>query len=70
MSGCISKKIMAEVEAVMPVSQPGMTPGELHGRVGQWAPVTVRHALRQLVEEGRATFTGGHCRRTYWRCGA
>ena len=48
---------------------PGSTPASVHAdvHVGGWALVTVRHALRQLVELGRARRSGPETQMRYWR---
>lgn len=61
-----SSKMMDAVEAVLS-SNFSLTPKQVHERMGQWAIVSVRHALRQLVEEGRATFSGPDGERQYRR---
>lgn len=43
----------------------GLPPKIIVERVGYGAIVSVRHALRQLVDDGRATFTGPDCSRLY-----
>lgn len=45
----------------------GLTPAQVHARMAEWSLITVRHALRQLVEEGRAAFTGPNQSRLYRR---
>lgn len=62
----ISPALLDEVAAALPTGD-GLQPAEIHARVGRWSAVTIRHALRQLVDEGRATFTGPDTRRRYCR---
>lgn len=61
--GTVSIGMMCAVERQL--SSDGKTPKQIHDALGLWALVSIRHALRQLVEEGRATFTGTHCNRLY-----
>ena len=64
-----SPALLDEVAAALPAGE-GLRPAEIHARVGRWSPVTIRHALRQLVDDGRATFTGPDCQRRYRRAEA
>jgi len=62
----VSPAILDAVEAVLPLAG-GLKPKDVHARVGRWAPVTIRHALRQLVAAGRAAYDGRDGRRLYRR---
>jgi hypothetical protein len=61
--GNVSKGMMCAVERQL--SEEGKTPKQLHEALDLWSLMSVRNALRQLVEEGRASFTGSHCNRLY-----
>jgi len=65
-TGHVSKTMMDDVERCLS-SAFGMAPIVIHERLGMWSPVSVRHALRQLLEEGRVSFTGPNNRRLYRR---
>lgn len=52
MGGNVSKEIMSEVLQVIPAASPGLSYDEIHGYLGMWSPITIRHAVRQLKEEG------------------
>ena len=64
MSTGMSKGMMNAVERHLDPDV-GRTPKEIHQALDLWSVTSVRHALRQLVEEGRASFTGTHCNRIY-----
>lgn len=51
-SGTVSKDIAERVLSVLPTALPGLTYAEIHKRVDMWAPITIKHAVRQLREEG------------------
>lgn len=70
MSTTVSPKILAQVEAALPAAAPGLPPRLIHRRMQEWSPVTVRHALRLLVQAGRAMAEGPECRRLYRRSAA
>jgi hypothetical protein len=55
------------VEAALPAEAPGEPPKQIHARVDCGALQTTRHALRQLVDLGRAESAGPRFFRTYWR---
>lgn len=61
-----SPRTLDEVLAVLPGRDGALTPKQVQERVGRWAPITIRHALRELVEDGRASFTGDAGRRRYF----
>jgi hypothetical protein len=67
-----SRRLLDAVEAALPASEgAGIAAAEVHGRVaGSWNRGTVRHALRLLVDGGRAEFTGIDRHRKYRRKGA
>jgi hypothetical protein len=55
-------------EAALPApNEPGLAPVEIWRRVGRWALITARHAIRELVRQGRASYTGPDSRRRYRR---
>lgn len=66
----ISKKIMDDVYAALPADGSSVAPKAVHSSMGMWSPQTVRHALTQLYEEGRVTFTGANGHRQYRRAAA
>lgn len=66
----ISKKITDAVYEAMPADGSSVVPIEVHRKMGMWSPITVRHALTQLYEEGRVTFTGSPGHRQYRRTAA
>lgn len=51
-SGTVSKDIAARVLSVLPTALPGLTYAEIHERVDMWSRITIKHAVRQLREEG------------------
>lgn len=61
----ISEQIMTEVERALDAG--AETPRQIHKRMGRWSVITVRHALRQLVDAGRVTFSGEDSHRRYRR---
>lgn len=63
----MSRQIKQDVELALPSGPPGLTPREVHARVGFYARVSIRHVLRELVAEGRVYFAGADCSRNYWR---
>ena len=66
----LSALLLDAVEKVLPAPEaPGIATGAVHERVGGWNRTTVRHALRELVRQGRAGFTGRDRRRRYRRGG-
>jgi len=42
-------------------------PHVILGGVEGYSLISVRHALRELVRQGRVTFAGADCERLYWR---
>jgi hypothetical protein len=64
-----SPGLLDAVEAALPPSEAaGIAAADVHGRVpGAWSHGTVRHALRILVDSGRAEFTGVDRHRKYRR---
>lgn len=58
--GSVSKELMQQVEAVLPSHGIGINHQDIRQRVDMWAPVTIKHAIRCLVEEGRAKKLGEH----------
>ncbi len=61
--GHVSKGLMCAVERHL--SEEDKTPKQIHEALDLWSRASVRTALRQLVEEGRASFTGTNCNRLY-----
>jgi hypothetical protein len=67
----VSPDLLDAVEAALPAAgDAAIAPCAVHDRVGAWNRRTVRHALRALVQSGRARFTGGDRHRKYRRAGA
>lgn len=60
---------LERVYAAVPAAR-GARPVEISRAIGDLSVVTVRHALRALVEAGRVTFDGPDCRRLYRRVAA
>lgn len=58
--GSISKELLEQVAAALPSHGIGINYQDIHQRVDMWAPVTIKHAIRCLVEEGRARKLGTH----------
>jgi hypothetical protein len=50
--GTVSKDIAEQVLSVLPTALPGLTYAEIHERVDMWSRITIKHAVRQLREEG------------------
>jgi hypothetical protein len=66
----LSRALLDAVEAALPASaEAGLATQAVHDRVGGWNRTTVRHALRQLIREGRAGFSGLDRHRRYRRAG-
>lgn len=67
----ISPDLLDAVEAALPAAgDAAIAAHAVHDRVGTWNGRTVRHALRALVQSGRARFIGGDRHRKYRRAGA
>jgi hypothetical protein len=67
----LSRALLDAVEAALPSpGDTGLATQAVHARVGGWNRTTVRHALRQLIREGRAGFSGHDRHRRYRRAGA
>jgi hypothetical protein len=62
----LSERTLNAVEAALS-PQDGQFCRQVAARIDHLAPVTVRHALRELVLQGRASFLGGDGRRLYLR---
>lgn len=64
----LSRTLIDAVEAALPrLGEAGIATRVVHARVGLWNPTTVRHALRELVRQGRAGFSGRDRHRHYHR---
>jgi hypothetical protein len=61
-----SARMQAEVLAAMPIGLP-LRPKQVHAMVGQWSPITIKHALRALVAAGHVSAEGGDFDRRYRR---
>jgi hypothetical protein len=62
----VSARVMDAVEAGLSPTE-GRTPKQVNVKVDEFSRDTIRHALRQLVEAGRATFDGPMGQRRYRR---
>jgi hypothetical protein len=60
----------AVTAALPPPDGTAIAARQVHDRVGAWNRTTIRHALRELVQSGRASFVGGDRHRKYRRAGA
>jgi hypothetical protein len=62
-----TRQALADVAAALPVAPKGQgkRPHEIHDAVGKWGRSTIRHALRDLVDEGIAEFDGPDGGRLY-----
>ncbi|HUC64607.1 MAG TPA: hypothetical protein VMA53_04205 [Stellaceae bacterium] len=66
----LSRALLDAVAAALPLpGEAGLATQAVHDRVGGWNRTTVRHALRQLIREGRAGFSGCDRHRRYRRAG-
>lgn len=52
MAGNVSKTIMQQVFDVLPKASPGLSYTDINTQVGAWSPITIKHAVRQLRQEG------------------
>lgn len=55
-----SRSIMDMVLSHLPADGSPMSRDELHASIELWAPVTIKHALRALREEGSVIREGSH----------
>lgn len=65
----ISQQFVDDVAAALSDSE-GRRPNEIQKIVGRGAARTVRLALAELIEEGRASFTGKDGSRRYFKAQA
>lgn len=64
----LSQTLLDTVEAALPqASETGLATRAVHDRVGGWNRTTIRHALRELVRQRRAAFSGRDRHRRYRR---
>jgi hypothetical protein len=64
----LSPALLDRVEAALPqAGETGLAARAIHDRVGRFNRTTVRHALRELVRQGRAGFSGIDRHRRYRR---
>jgi hypothetical protein len=64
----LSRTLIDAVEAALPrADEAGIATRAVHAQVGHWNRTTVRHALRELVRQGRAGFSGRDRQRRYRR---
>lgn len=66
----ISRARMDQIYAVLPADGSPMTREEIQDEVGEWSAITIKHALRQLREEGSVLREGSHEKPTFRRTGA
>lgn len=58
-SGNVSITIIEKVLKALP-TEGGLSYQEIHARVGEWSIITIKHAVRQLKEEGLVIRGGSH----------
>lgn len=63
----VSKSFIDKVETALPKLRVGATPFQIYNTLELGTPTTVRHAIRFLIREGRATFEGEQGKRRYRR---
>ncbi|HWI27846.1 MAG TPA: hypothetical protein VN668_12815 [Stellaceae bacterium] len=64
----LSQTLLDTVEAALPqASETGLATRAVHDRVGGWNRTTIRHALRELIRQRRAAFSGRDRHRRYRR---
>lgn len=56
----MSDKICEQVLAAIPAVAPGLSYQAIHAKIGMWSIITVKHAVRQLREEGLVVREGSH----------
>jgi hypothetical protein len=62
----VSKSFLDKVETALPI-HPGASPSQVYNSLEYGTPTTIRHAIRLLVRQGRATFDGEEGKRRYRR---
>ena len=55
------------VRDALPTQAPGFTYEQIHESIGMWSKVTIRHAVRQLIEEGKVRRAGSHSAPLFYR---
>lgn len=64
----LSQALLDAVEAALPgAGEAGLKAHLVQARIGGWHRTTVRHALRELIRQGRAGFYGRDHQRRYRR---
>jgi hypothetical protein len=64
----LSQGLLDAVEAALPgPAEAGVATRAVHQSVGRWNRTTVRHALRELIRQGRAGYSGRDRQRRYRR---
>ena len=58
--GNVSHKMTDRVLRVLPTKAPGLTYQAVHSKIGEWSVTSVKHAIRQLREEGLVVREGSH----------
>lgn len=61
--------VIEDVFTALPASPGGVSPAQVHAKMGSWSLISVRHALRELCDQGRAIFEGEDGVRRYSRHG-
>lgn len=63
----LSKLCLDAVWNALTPDGPGSTPASVYADVEGWSLLTVRHALRLLVQAGRVRRSGPNMMMRYWR---
>lgn len=58
--GNVSHEMTDRVLRVLPTAAPGLTYQAVHSKIGEWSIISIKHALRQLREEGLVVREGSH----------
>lgn len=59
-TGEVSKHAIDQVCEVMKMEDGWMTFQDIHAAVGEWALITIKHCVRNLIEEGAVLRGGSH----------
>lgn len=60
-----SSILLSAVEQALPPYGAGIPAKDVYGRVDGYGDTTIRHALRELIDRGRVTYTGSDKHRLY-----
>jgi len=66
-TGNTARTIAESVVDVLPTEPPGLSYDQIHTSIGMWSKVTIRHAIRQLIEEGRVHRAGTQSAPLFYR---